>query len=85
MANYSSFTSSSYCEQLNSGSLSQFGSSLADAPGPVVLVSSTYNGEPDIFTMGQHLILMDEPSRKTIVFARIFAARLNFIEKRAPY
>src|SRR5262245_12719865 len=31
-------------------------------PGPVVLVSSAFKGERDIFTMGWHMILMDEPS-----------------------
>jgi flavin reductase (DIM6/NTAB) family NADH-FMN oxidoreductase RutF len=31
-------------------------------PGPVVLVSSAYKGERDIFTMGWHMIMMDEPS-----------------------
>jgi flavin reductase (DIM6/NTAB) family NADH-FMN oxidoreductase RutF len=31
-------------------------------PGPVVLVSSAYKGERDIFTMSWHMILMDEPS-----------------------
>src|SRR3954447_455503 len=31
-------------------------------PGPVVLVSSAHKGERDIFTMGWHMILTDEPS-----------------------
>jgi flavin reductase (DIM6/NTAB) family NADH-FMN oxidoreductase RutF len=31
-------------------------------PGPVVLVSSAYKRERNIFTMGWHMILMDEPS-----------------------
>jgi flavin reductase (DIM6/NTAB) family NADH-FMN oxidoreductase RutF len=31
-------------------------------PGPVVLVSSAHKGERDIFTMGRHMIVSDEPS-----------------------
>ena len=31
-------------------------------PGPVVLVSSAYQGERDIMTMGWHMILGDSPS-----------------------
>ena len=51
------------------------------ARGPVVLVSSAYNGERDIFAMGWHLILMDEPSRTIIVITTNLCGAIELYRK----